>query len=190
MAGAAAWLPFLGPSPERITVQAAPARTRPVSRSSPTRRARSCRPVVPDHDAGPREGVAHLLRIGLGRAHGAVLGGEDKLGPGGIESVGQVRLKGRRDRDRVGVATLRRGPVVGTRHRDRARAQVHVRPAEPEQLALAHARVDRRGEQVAPVGWDVGEQQRDLLGLERRVGALRDGSMLHVDVDQYWSLAN
>jgi len=36
----------------------------------------------------------------------------------------------------------------------------------------------------------VGEQQRDLLGLERRVGALRDGSMLHVDVDQYWSLAN
>jgi hypothetical protein len=61
------------------------------------------------------------------------------------------------------VTAFRRVAIVRTPDRNEAGCEVDIFLAEPEQLALAHARVQRRREEAAPPIGHVGEHGHDLL---------------------------
>ncbi|MCK6532036.1 MAG: hypothetical protein L6Q84_03610 [Polyangiaceae bacterium] len=117
--------------------------------------------LVALHDAGTGHGAPQdALERHVRAHHGAVGLREDQVGGRAGEGFAQVRYELRRDGDGVGVHAL--GGVGGVRagDLDQAGLEVHVALAEPEQLAAAHPRVDRRSKDRPPAR----RQRRQHLG--------------------------
>jgi len=104
---------------------------------------------------------------------------EDQLGPGQRARPLEDGHEGLGHRDEVPVTALSGLVVVGAGDVDGPLLEVEVRLAQPEELALAHARSDRDREQVAPLRGDGGEHHGDLRLAEGHVGPARDLLALH-----------
>jgi hypothetical protein len=74
------------------------------------------------------------------------------------------------------VTTLGGRVSVGAANVDDAIVQIDVGLLEPEQLAFAHAAVDRGGHQRSPSGWDHRQHSSDLIVAQ--VGRLALGNLL------------
>jgi hypothetical protein len=111
----------------------------------------------------PKRAPQNLFELDSARQQAPIAAGEDevvlRLGHRDFEIGRQLG----RDRHGVSMTALRGVAIVRTSDRDEARVEVDVLLAEPEQLALAHARVQRRREQTAPPIGHVREHRHDLL---------------------------
>jgi hypothetical protein len=80
----------------------------------------------------------HVLKRGMPRQHGAVLGRKDQLRGRGRDRLPQVRQKLAVDRDRLHPSTLRDVSLVRPTYEVQAVGEVDVRLPQSEELALSH----------------------------------------------------
>ncbi|HVV51108.1 MAG TPA: hypothetical protein VHO06_15675 [Polyangia bacterium] len=108
----------------------------------------------------------HLELRGL-RVHRPVLARKHQLARRDTERVLEVRPEFAGDRNRVAALALRRDAIVGALDHDDADLEIDIRLAQPEQLTLAEAGVDRRREEIAPLRSEGGEDERNLVEAQK-----------------------
>src|SRR5260370_3429534 len=124
--------------------------------------------VVAPHDACTTKRTAeYLLQVRLFGPHRTVRSGEDVLALRRSERGLQVRHEGLGDGDHVGVSALRGLIVVRAPDRDRASGDINVRLEQPEKLAFAHPRPNRRSKERRPPRSEAGEQRPHPLCPDR-----------------------
>ena len=99
-----------------------------------------------DHARASQGAAKHVADGSVLAEHLSVGSGEDELAARLVESALQIRHQFGRDRNRFFVRTFRRA-IVAVAHHQQTASEVDVALAQPDQLALAQAGVDGRGEE-------------------------------------------
>jgi hypothetical protein len=93
-----------------------------------------------------------------------------------LELVLEDREQGRRDRDQIRVAALRRVARIGSRYGDRSEGEINVGLPQRKELATSHARPERCSEERSPFGRKFGEERGDFFGPKSGVDPFRNPS--------------
>jgi hypothetical protein len=136
---------------------------------------------VARHYAGPRHRASeHVLELPMPRPHLPLRVGEDQRRGRFRDGLPEVREQLAVDRDRLDAPALRDVALVRAANHDEPGREIHVRLLQREELALAHAGVDRRGEQPLPLGPKRSENRRDLVRSQVVRQPLDDLPLRHV----------